>query len=129
MVYYKKPFEILKAIFSNDILISGGGSLLQNKTSNFSLFYYLFIIFLAKLFFKKTIIFAQGIEPIKGFLPKFFTKIILKKCDFITVRDIKSQELLKSWKINSTLVSDPAYSLVQNIEINQNKRSKNNYLK
>ena len=41
---FKKPLEILKAILNCDVLISGGGSLLQNKTSNFSLFYSLFII-------------------------------------------------------------------------------------
>ena len=63
---HKCPIHILTAILNCDILISGGGSLLQNKTSNFSLFYYLFIILLAKLFFKKVIIFSQGIEPIKG---------------------------------------------------------------
>ena len=42
--HYKKPLEIIKAVLKCNILISGGGSLLQNKTSNFSLFYYLFII-------------------------------------------------------------------------------------
>ena len=35
--YFKNPKEILKAILNCDILISGGGSLLQNKTSNFIL--------------------------------------------------------------------------------------------
>ncbi len=119
---FKKPFEILKAIFSNEILISGGGSLLQNKTSNFSLVYYLFIIFLAKLLNKKVIIFAQGIEPVKGKFFEFLTKTILKMTNFITVRDKKSQDLLNSWNIKAELVSDPAYSLVENIEINQNKK-------
>lgn len=119
---YKCPFEILKAIFLNDILISGGGSLLQNKTSNFSLIYYLFIIFLAKIFNKKVVIFAQGIEPIKGNFFEFITKTVLKMTNFITVRDKKSQNLLNSWNIKSELVSDPAYSLIENIEINrQNK--------
>ena len=98
---FKKPFEILKAIFSNEILISGGGSLLQNKTSNFSLVYYLFIIFLAKLLNKKVIIFAQGIEPVKGKFFEFLTKTILKMTNFITVRDKKSQDLLNSWNICS----------------------------
>ena len=63
---YKSPLAILKAILACDVLISGGGSLLQNKTSNKSLLYYLGIIFLAKLFSKKVIIFAQGIEPVEG---------------------------------------------------------------
>ena len=119
---YKKPFEILKAILLNDILISGGGSLLQNKTSNFSLIYYLFIIFLAKLFNKKVIIFAQGIEPINGKFFEFLTKTVLKMTNFISVRDKKSQNLLNSWNIKTELLSDPAYSLIENIEINQDKK-------
>lgn len=119
---YKKPFEILKAILLNDILISGGGSLLQNKTSNFSLIYYLFIIFLAKLFNKKVIIFAQGIEPINGKFFEFLTKTVLKMANFISVRDKKSQNLLNSWNIKTELLSDPAYSLIENIEINQDKK-------
>ena len=120
--YFKSLIQILKAILNCDILISGGGSLLQNKTSNFSLFYYLFIILFAKLFFKKVIIFAQGIEPIVGKFPEFITKTILKFVNFITVRDNNSKKLLKSWNINSTLVSDPAYSLVQDREIEENKK-------
>ena len=84
--HFKKPFEIIKAILTNDILISGGGSLLQNKTSNFSLFYYLFVIFLAKICFKKVIIFSQGIEPINGKFYEFLTKSDLKIVDFICLR-------------------------------------------
>ena len=119
--YFKCPIEIIKAILKCDVLISGGGSLLQNKTSNFSLFYYLFIIFLAKSFGKKVIIFAQGIEPIFGKIQNFLTKSILKMVDFISVRDEKSKKLLESWKIDSTLVSDPAYSLVQDRQIADKK--------
>ena len=119
--YYKNLFEIIKNIFNTNILISGGGSLLQNKTSNFSLYYYLFIIFLSKIFFKKVIIFAQGIEQIKGKLNKFVLKNILKKADYISVRDINSYNLLKKNNINSTLVSDPVYSIIQDTDIEKEK--------
>ena len=108
--YNKSP---LLKILTCDTLISGGGSLLQNKTSNKSLVYYLLIIFLAKLFFKKVIIFAQGIEPIKGKFYSNLTKYILKMCDYISVRDKKTQQLLKNWNIKSNLVSDPVYSIYQ----------------
>jgi len=118
---YKKPFQILKAILKCDTLISGGGSLLQNKTSNFSLYYYLFIILLAKAFFKKVIIFAQGIESINGFLNIFITKAILKKLDYICVRDYNSSKLLKSWGIENDIVADPVYSLLEQTEIEKNK--------
>jgi len=119
---YKNLIQIIKAIIDCDILISGGGSLLQNKTSNFSLIYYLSVIFLAKLFFKKVIIFAQGIEPIKGRFFELLTKNILKMCDFISLRDEKSQKLLNSWGINSSLVSDPAFSITDKIKPYDDKK-------
>ncbi len=114
--YYKNLINVFSSILKNDILISGGGSLLQNKTSNFSLFYYLFVIFSAKLFFKKVIIFSQGIEPINGKFPLFLTKMILNGVKFISVRDLKSQKLLEKYKIKSDLTSDPVYSLVEEIK-------------
>ena len=40
---------ILRAMAGTDLLLSGGGSLLQNVTSHFSLFYYLSISLLASL--------------------------------------------------------------------------------
>lgn len=115
-------FDIFRAVRENDILISGGGSLLQNKTSNLSLIYYLAIIFFAKLFFKKVIIFAQGIEPIKGKFFQIITKQILKICDFISVRDEKSQKLLADWGIKSILLSDPIYSLLNEVKIKEDKK-------
>ena len=49
-VYTFSILSILKSIKSSDVLISGGGSLLQDVTSLKSLFYYLFIIFIALFF-------------------------------------------------------------------------------
>ncbi len=119
--YYKNFFEIIRNILKCDILISGGGSLLQNKTSNFSLYYYLFILLSAKLFFKKTIVFAQGIEPVRGKFNKIITSFILKTVDFITVRDENSLNLLKKYNIKASLVSDPVYSLIDETEISKDK--------
>lgn len=103
--------QIFYAIKNNDILVSGGGSLLQNVTSNKSLIYYLLIIFLAKIFNKKVVIFAQGIGPIKGKFYQGLTKNILKICDVVTVRNSFSQRLLSKWKINSKLVIDPVLEI------------------
>ena len=50
---YKNIFDIISEISKCDYLISGGGSLLQNATSNLSLLYYISIILLAKIMFKK----------------------------------------------------------------------------
>lgn len=112
--------NIIAAIYKSDILISGGGSLLQDATSLKSLIYYLLIIFIGLFFRKKVIIFAQGIGPIKSKLGQFLTKSILKNCSYISVRDKKSHELLKEWEIKSDLLCDPIFS----VNISQKEKTK-----
>ena len=58
------PVAILRAVKKCDMLISGGGSLLQDVTSSKSLHYYLSIIRCAEFFHKKVFIYSQGIGPI-----------------------------------------------------------------
>ena len=103
--------KFLPSILESDVLISGGGSLLQDVTSLKSLIYYLSVIYSALIFGKKVEIFAQGIGPINSKIGQFLTKFALKRADKITVRDIKSQELLQSWGIKSDLVKDPVFEL------------------
>ena len=100
-------FKFFKPLRNCDVLISGGGSLLQDVTSFKSLMYYLGIIYLGLFLRKKVKIFAQGIGPINSKIGQILTKMALKHCTEISVRDEKSQQLLKAWGINSTLVNDP----------------------
>lgn len=107
-------FDLIKVfnqIDKCDVLISGGGSLLQDVTSIKSLFYYLLIINMALFLNKKVIIFAQGIGPINSKFGRFLTKLALKKCTLVTVRDEKSLFLLRGWGINANLVCDPLFDL------------------
>lgn len=116
-VYTFNISDIIGFISKSDYLISGGGSLLQDVTSLKSLLYYLFIIFIALALRKKVIIFAQGIGPIHNSFGQILTKSLLKHCDYISVRDKKSQSLLSSWGIKSDLVCDPVFSTqIQNTD-------------
>ena len=103
--------NFFKPLLGADVLISGGGSLLQDVTSIKSLIYYLMVIQTGLLLGKRVEIFAQGIGPINSKFGKFFTKFLLKNVHYISVRDKKSQELLSSWGIESTLVNDPIFDL------------------
>lgn len=103
--------SITRTLIESDILVSGGGSLLQNATSTKSLIYYLSLMFLSKFLGKKVFVYAQGIGPIKGKIPVFLTKAVLKIVDKITVRDEKSQNLLKTWGIKSILTADPVWNI------------------
>ena len=103
--------NIIASVYKSDFLISGGGSLLQDVTSLKSLLYYLIIIFIALFLRKKVIIFAQGIGPINSVTGQFLTKILLKNCYYVSVRDKKSSELLHNWGINADLLCDPIFSV------------------
>lgn len=104
-------FGFLKPLLEADVLISGGGSLLQDVTSFKSLMYYLCVIFAAILAGKKVIIFAQGIGPVNSAAGQILTRFALKRCSEISVRDRESQVLLKNWGIDSALVRDPVFDL------------------
>lgn len=119
-VYTFSLEHVMREIAKCDILISGGGSLLQNVTSSKSLFFYLSIIQFAHIFKKDVMIFAQGIGPIKGWFQTSYAKRMLKKCKYISVRDENSLKLLNKWKItNANLVCDPMYGL----EVSQPERT------
>ncbi len=108
--FFNLPQVILK-IINCDILISGGGSLLQDVTSIKSLLYYLWVINTALFFRKKVVIFAQGIGPINNKFGAFLTKKVLRKCSLTTVRDRKSRMLLQKWGVKADLVCDPLFGL------------------
>ena len=105
------PCTAFLKILRCDVLISGGGSLLQDVTSLKSLLYYLFIINTALFFRKKVIIFAQGIGPINNKFGAFLTKNTLKKCTVLTIRDEKSLFLLRGWGLKPELVCDPLFDI------------------
>lgn len=88
-------FGILNAIGRCDLLISGGGSLLQDVTSKRSLYYYLSIITLATSFGKRVMLYAQGIGPLRRKRARQIVGQVLNKVTMITVRDERSKaELL-----------------------------------
>ena len=88
----------VKALREADLLISGGGGLLQDTYPTKFLFgplpYYLLIVFLAKLVGTKVMFFSQGIGPVNSTWGKILMKVFANLADFITVRDQFSKDLL-----------------------------------
>lgn len=91
--------EKIQALRSADLLISGGGGLLQDTYPTRFLFgplpYYLLIVFLAKLCGTKVMFFSQGIGPVNSTWGKILMKVFANMADFVTVRDQYSKNLLK----------------------------------
>lgn len=100
-VYGFNIFKIMKEIKKNQIVIANGGSLLQDSTSSRSLYYYLSIIWYAKLHHKKVVMLANGLGPINKNFNKKLVRDIVNKVDLITFRDNESHELAKQLCINN----------------------------
>jgi polysaccharide pyruvyl transferase CsaB len=83
------------AIERADVVLSGGGGLLQNVTSLKSLLYYAGVIRSAVKAGKPTMIFAQSIGPL-DFWGRTVVRKFCKGLSAATVRDARSQALLAS---------------------------------
>ena len=105
--------SIALAILRTDLFVFGGGGLLQDLTSSWSIYYYLGLILLAKLFFKKVFLISQGVGPIRRKISRKVTGIVLGFVDLITVRDELSKfELGKlNGNISVSIALDPVFNL------------------
>ncbi|MEG6584964.1 polysaccharide pyruvyl transferase CsaB [Dendrosporobacter sp. 1207_IL3150] len=115
-VYRLNYPEIVRALAKSDLLISGGGSLLQDVTSDRSLYYYLSIMMLAKKLGKPVMLYAQGIGPVCGSLARGAMSYIGNMVDLITVRDEGSRDELKRLKVtkpNVYVTADPVLAIHQ----------------
>lgn len=109
------PFAIIPAMIRAKMLISGGGTLIQDGTSTKSLLYYLMIISVAKLFGLKVMLYSNGVGPLKHEKNVERTRKVLNKVDLITLRDEASYKELQRigvTKPETYLTADPAFTLV-----------------
>lgn len=88
-------YSILKNLYRTDLLISGGGSLLQDVTSWKSMMYYLSIIGMGICFRKKVFLYSQGIGPVRHRWGRWILRTVLNHVDAITVRDNESKSFLE----------------------------------
>ena len=106
--------DVLRTIKHSDIVLSGGGTLLQDGTSTRSLIYYLAIIKLAKLFGRRVMLYANGIGPVNGSFNRHLVKLVVNTVDMITLREKLSEADLKSIGVSKpdiVVTADPAFTL------------------
>ena len=113
-VNWLNVIDILKVLYKADLLISGGGSLLQNVTSGRSLYYYMGILFLAKLVHTPIMLYAQGIGPIFGRFSRRLMRWFGNHSSLITVRDedsLKELAMLKITRPPIKATADPVLAI------------------
>jgi len=110
--------RIRRALKQTNLLIMGGGTLLQDLTSTRSLTYYVFVMNSAAKARAKIMLYANGIGPLKQDKNKRRAVAALEKVDKITLRDERSrvvlQDELKLQNSNVLVTADPAYRFNNN---------------
>lgn len=119
-VHRWKPRAVIAALNRCDLLISGGGSLLQDVTGKLTIPYYLSIVLLAKVLGKPVMFYGQGIGPINGRFGRDLTRWVANKVDAITLRDAASARFLKEIGVTEPPVevtADPVFGIRNSEEL------------
>ena len=103
------PFSLFAAVMRSNLLISGGGTLLADNTSSRSLFYYTFIIRLARALGKKVMVYGSGVGPVSTQRNRVRVLKALGCCDKITLRESSSLNEIADY-INETGYSNDILS-------------------
>lgn len=100
---------LMPALLRADALLSGGGGLLQDRTSRRSLDYYLGVIRLAKRLGKRVVVYGQSLGPLsdEGMAA---TAAALRGVP-LALRDEQSLELARAMGLSAVLVADAALLL------------------
>lgn len=113
----RKLFKSINAVKKCDVLIMGGGGFLSDWQPEVP-FGWLKQMVVAKLFGKKTMLYAIGAGPFNTYKGKHIVKFIINRyVDLATVRDRQSKEWLLKCGVNEskvTLTADPAINLKMN---------------
>ena len=105
---------VFSALRRADLLISGGGSLLQDVTGPLTIPYYLSIVAMAKMMGKPVMFYAQGIGPVNGGFGKRMIKLLADKVEVITLRDAASLDFLRELGVSRPVIevtADPVFGL------------------
>lgn len=107
----RAPLSVLWALLTSHAFLCGGGSLLQNATSNRSLAYYLHLLRAAARLQTTTILYAAGIGPLRGHRASRRTAKALARCRYISLRDPISRQSVEALGIDRARLhegADPA---------------------
>lgn len=103
---------VCRELQRGSLFLSGGGSLLQDVTSGKSMQYYAALLALARQRGMTTMVYANGIGPIRREKNRTLAQKTLTHCDRISVRDPDSYRMLMDMGIGEDKVrlsADPAF--------------------
>jgi len=110
--YLPISLKTLRSISKANVLVWGGGNMLQDQSSSLDIPYHLINVFLAQVLRIPVILYGVEIGPINTRIGTFFSKKALNRVDLILVRNKRSESALKRIGINNPniyITADPAF--------------------
>ena len=107
-------WTVLSALRRCDALVSGGGSLLQDRTSTRSILYYLSLMRGAQLLGKPVMLYANGIGPVQKPANRRRVKKVVDRATLVTLRDANSAQELTAMGVTHPalhITADPVFNL------------------
>ena len=108
------PLGIIWTLLRSDLLLSGGGGLLQDVTGVRSICYYLVVVLLALVVGKPVVYYAQGVGPVRTRFGRWLTRVVSNRVDLITIRDQASRDDFLAMGVNRpplVVTADPVLAL------------------
>lgn len=111
--YPRRNKAVLTALKQSDLLVSGGGGLLQDVTGPGSVVYYLGIVALARLCHVPAVVMCQGFGPVRRRASQAVVRALLPRVKWASWRDESSVDEVKRIApgLQSRLSADPALLL------------------
>ena len=108
-----RVLRVFQALRRGDVLLSGGGSLLQDTTSTRSLLYYLSVIRCARLLGRPVMLYANGIGPVRKPANRRRVKKVVEQAALVTLRDHASALELEQMGVTRPVqvTADPVFHL------------------
>jgi len=107
-------------VYKTDLVVLGGGGLLRDNTNWRNLLRLLDEIWMARLFGRKTMLYAIGIGPFRTGLGKWLIAKTVRCCDLITVRSERCAQLLREIGVAPErihVVADPAFLFTPQVPV------------
>jgi polysaccharide pyruvyl transferase CsaB len=121
----RRPVSFLRAVFSCQGLVFGGGSLFQDVTGKgLTVLYYTGIALVGLLLGKKLFFIGQGLGPIQRPINRYLLRFVLQRAEFISLRNRESLAFVQALGINSALLANDLLFTQSGPKVIQRKTNK-----
>lgn len=103
-LFAKKIRNIVKGIRSCDIMLVGGGGIIQDQSSILNFLYYAFQLYVAKHYKKPVILCFVGVGPLNFKISKWILRRLTPHISYAVVRDEKSRLELQKHGMESSKI-------------------------